>query len=378
MPWKVTPVLELRKVFVQQVDVLHRPVAVVCREYGISRKTAYKWLARHRSAPQLPLADRSRRPRREPRRTASEIEARVIEVRHRFGWGSRKIRAILTAEGVAVPSVPTINAILQRHGLITSAPQTEQPPPHFFAHPEPNELWQCDHKGPRDVARQKIYSLTVIDDHSRFLLALHPCLDLTMKTAFAALWSIFGEFGLPERILCDNAFGSLHQVPKTLSWFEAQLIRLGIRPIHGRPYHPQTQGKAERLHGTLEREVWPHVRHDSLEHFTHDVDHWRTEIYNAIRPHEALGDKPPLTRFRPSARPRPDRLPEVEYPAGSVLRKVASTGDIGWKNHRILAGGGLAGEYVRVEERDHDVAVFYAWKQIRLIAKTELQKDNFV
>jgi transposase InsO family protein len=376
MPWKVTPVLELRKVFVQQVLVLRRAVAAVCREHGISRKTAYKWLARHRGDPQIPLADRSRRPKRAPRRTSTEIETHVVEVRNRFGWGSRKIRAVLLAQGVAVPSVPTVNAILQRHGLITSTQRMEQPPPQFFTHSQPNELWQCDHKGPREVARQKIYSLTVIDDHSRFLLALHPCLDVTMKTAFAALWSVFGEFGLPERILCDNAFGSLHQVPKTPSWFEAQLIRLGIRPIHGRPYHPQTQGKVERLHGTLEREVWPHVRHDSLEHFAHDVDRWRTEIYNPLRPHEALNDQPPLARFRPSPRPRPDRLPEIEYPAGSVLRKVDSTGRIGWKTYRILAGAGLTGEYVRVEERDHDIAVFYAWKQIRLLAKTQLHRDN--
>ena len=178
---------------------------------------------------------------------------------------------------------------------------------------------------------------------------------------------------MPQSVLCDNAFGTTFEVPKTVSWFDAQLIRLGIRPIHGRPYHPQTQGKVERLHGTLEREVWPHVRRDSLLHFSEDVNHWRTQVYNTIRPHEALGDKPPLSRFCPSPRPRPAEIPEVEYPSGSITRKVSTSGDIRWRKYRILAGGGLVGQYVRIEERDHEIAVYYAWKQVRGIPHAQLK-----
>lgn len=378
MPWKVAPVCELRTFLVHQVLSLKRPVAEVCREHGISRKTAYKWLARYRQAPGEPLADRSRCPRARPRRTTEQSEAQVLAVRSQFGWGARKIRAYLLAQQIAAPSVPTVHAILRRHGLVVA--EASQPPAavQFFERSRPHELWQCDHKGPLEISRQRVYPLTVLDDHSRFLLTLRPCLDLSMKTVFAVLWEVFGEYGLPESILCDNAFGSTHETPKTPSWFDAQMIRLGIRPVHGRPYHPQTQGKVERLHGTLEREVWPHVRRDTVEHFTADLTRWRTEVYNPLRPHEALADQPPLSRFRHSPRPRPAQIPEVEYPPGSILRKVSTVGDVRWRKHRILAGRGLVGQYVRIEEREHDLVLFYAWKPIRILAHHQLQGHNML
>src|SRR5262249_45991116 len=157
---------------------------------------------------------------------------------------------------------------------------------------------------------------------------------------------LFGDVGLPEQLLCDNAFSTAKNSGVGLSAFDAWLIRLGIRPTHGRPYHPQTQGKVERFHGTLEAELWPHVRRDAIGHFAADCEAWRP-VYNAIRPHEALGDEPPVTRWRPSPRPRPDRVPEMTYPAGSEVRRVGQVGDVRWRCYRILAGRGLAGEPVR-------------------------------
>src|SRR6185369_11706141 len=156
----------------------------------------------------------------------------------------------------------------------------------------------------------------------------------------------------------------------------ARLVRLGVRPLHGRPYHPQTQGKVERLHGTLEREVWPHVDRSTAAAFDRDVQRWRAEVYNPLRPHEALGGQPPLRFFRPSERPRPPRLPEVSYPAGSATRRVDKGGDISWRGYRILVGAGLAGEAVRVEERDREVAVYYCWKQVRGLPVAELAKGK--
>lgn len=378
MPWKVARVSELRAALVRKVLVLKLPVAQVSAEFGVSRKTAYKWLARGRAEPDAAPADRSRRPLKSPRRTADDLERRVLEVRALYGWGARKIHARLTAQGVALPSVRTVHRILRRHDRLAPRGDKLDAAPQFFARSEPNELWQCDHKGPLEIGRQRVFPLTVLDDCSRYLFPLRACLDVGMPTAFAVLWELFGEFGLPAGILCDNAFGSNFSVPRTPSWFDAQLIRLGIRPYHGRPYHPQTQGKVERLNGTLEREVWPHVRRDSIEYFERDVDRWRSEVYNLVRPHEALGDQPPLTRFRPSPRPRPPRVPEVEYPAGSVLRKVAHGGDIRWRGYRILAGSGLVGQQVRVEDRGDELAVFYAWKQIRSLAVREMHRDNYL
>jgi transposase InsO family protein len=376
MPWKVSPVSQIRLAFVLQVRNLQAPVAVSAREFGISRKTAYKWLRRHDLDPQTPLADRSRKPHLSPARTDTSIEKRVLEVRAQFGWGPRKIRAFLAREEhLSMPSIRTVANILRRQGAL--APTTSDTPDlQRFQRDAPNQLWQCDHKGPLEIDRQKIYPFSVLDDHSRFLLALEPCLDLSMKTAFDVLWTTFGEFGLPDALLCDNAFSTTYCVPKTLSWFEAQLIRLGVRTLHGRPYHPQTQGKAERFHGTLERELWPRARRDNLEHFRSDLDHWRLQVYNTLRPHEALADDPPLARFRPSNRPRPQTLPPVEYPPQALLRRVSKAGDVCWRGYRFLAGHALAGELVRIEETDQEICLFYSWKKIRSIPRSVLQRDK--
>lgn len=367
MPWENPPVSEVRLAFIHQVITLNSSVAHACREFRISRKTGYKWLDRYRQQPEQPLNDLSRKPRTSPKRTGDPVETRILEVRDRFGWGARKIHAFLTERNVPVPAARTITNILRRHGRIVTKQKTDPENIQFFERSQPHQLWQCDHKGPIEVGRRKLHPFTVLDDHSRFLIALEPCLDVSMKPAFDVLWKAFGEFGMPEAILCDNAFSTAFQVPKTISWFEAQLIRLHIQPIHGRPYHPQTQGKVERLHGTLEREVWPHVRKDSIDHFDEDITNWRRDVYNTIRPHEAIGDKPPVSRFRPSTRTRPKRLPPVEYEAGSLLRIVSTSGDVRWNNLRILAGRGLVGQFVRIEERDHEIALFYDWKEIRTI-----------
>lgn len=377
MPWDVLQVSEIRRAFVHRVQTLGHSVSESCRQFGVSRKTGYKWLKRSAESPQVQLCDRSRRPHLSPRITAPSVEDAVLEVRQQYGWGARKIHAFLRGKLPELPSVRTIHAILRRRGAVLAKPQ-DAARPQFFERGRPHELWQCDFKGPLEIARQKVHPFTVEDDHSRYLIALRAGTDLTMKTAFAVLWEAFGEFGLPESLLCDNAFGTAFEAPKTLSWFDAQLVRLGIAPIHGRPYHPQTQGKIERLHGTFEREVWPHVRRDCLEHFNEDINRWRCEVYNSIRPHEALGDQPPITRMRPSPRPRPDRVPDVEYPPGSVLRKVSTVGEIYWKSRRILAGYGLIGEYVRVEEQERCLAIHYGPRMIRTIAYDDIQGDKML
>jgi Integrase core domain len=225
-----------------------------------------------------------------------------------------------------------------------------------------------------EVDRQRIVPLSVLDDHSRYLLALRPCTDMTFATVQAVLWELFGDVGLPEALLCDNAFAAKNS-GVGLSSFDGWLVRLAIKPVHGRPYHPQTQGKIERFHGTLEREVWPTARRDSLPHFTDDLEAWRP-IDNTIRPHEALGDQPPVRRWRPSARPRPDRVPEVVYPAEAVVRTVCSTGTVRYRRCRIIVGRGRAGERVRIEEASGQVEVYYSDHRVRCLAPSQLDGDR--
>lgn len=377
MPWKVQPVSTLRAALVLAVRDQGLSVTQAARDFGVSRKTAYKWLARADGQPLQPLWDRPRRPRSCPSQTPPEVTQAILQARRRFGWGPRKLHAYLGGQGLrGLPSARTVANILRRHGAVPAPRPAAEPL--RFQRPCPNDLWQCDFKGPLEVARRKVHPFTVLDDHSRYLIALAPCLDVTMASAFAVLWEAFAECGLPQAILCDNAFGTTFAAPKTLSWFEARLIRLGIEPLHGRPYHPQTQGKVERLHGTLERELWPHIRRDCLEQFTADLHAWRCGTYNALRPHEALADQPPARHWQASPRARPRSLPEVGYPEGAVLRKVSGVGDVRWRRYRILAGRGLVGQYVRIEEREHEVALFYAWKQIRTIAVASLQPGTML
>ena len=375
MPWRNAPVSEQRLVLVNLVEHLHHPVAQVCRQMGVSRKTAYKWLARYRAAPDQPLGDRSRRPRHQPRRTAAGIEAELVAARDAYGWGARKLRALLGSPGRTLPSIPTVHRVLQRHGRVHPRVPVPPPPLQRFERTGPNDLWQLDHKGPIEIGRQKRYPLTILDDHSRYLLAVEPCGDLAMATAWAVLWEVFAQAGLPAALLCDHAFAVKHEMPGTLCRFEAWLIRLGIQPLHGRPYHPQTQGKVERLHGTYEREMYRHVRRDCDEHFRADARAWR-QLYNRTRPHEALGDQPPITRWRISPRPRPDTLPAVAYPAGARLRVCDAKGEINYAGQRIAVGAGLAGEPLRLEEDAVELRVYYAWKKIRVIPAATLAGDR--
>lgn len=374
MPWKVQPVSEQRTALVHAVRTAGLSVAEAARRFGVSRKTAHKWLARFDADPAGPLVDHPRRPGRSPGRTAEDIEAAVLDARDRYGWGPRKLHAVLKAGGRPAPPPRTIAAILRRHGRIAGPSGPDAAPPRRFEREAPNQLWQLDFKGPIEVERRRVVPLSVLDDHSRYLLALRPCTDQTFATVQAVLWDVFGDVGLPEAMLCDNAFSARNTLAG-LSGFDAWLIRLGIRPIHGRPFHPQTQGKVERFHGTLERELWPMARRDRLDHFAEDLERWRP-VYNAVRPHEAIGDEPPVCRWCPSPRPRPATVPEVVYPADAVLRKVGPGGEVRWHTARIQVGLGLAGEWARVIDRGDQVEVYYATYRVRCVPAELLREPR--
>jgi transposase InsO family protein len=349
-------------------------VSEVSREFGVSRKTAYKWLSRYRADPLAVLSDRSRRPLRSPGKTVESVEHSVLAVRDEFGWGGRIIRRILcnqdaSAQGAVIPASRTISRILHRCGRSRSrakpAEQTFQP----FERPAPNDLWQLDHMGPREIARQRYHPFTITDDHSRFCLCFEPLRGTGIDLYWPVLWEAFATYGLPGAILCDNAFSAWGL---GLSEFDHRLIRLGIRPVHGRPYHPQTQGKVERLHATISRELFGFkARTGEMQTFLEDRDCWQ-RTYNYVRPHESLGDCPPISRFRNSERKRPDHLPPMEYPAGAVLRKVSQVGDIHFKRVRIAVARCLHGQYVRIEETEHQIAVFYGPRQLRTLGRDQL------
>lgn len=380
MPWKgALTVSDIRLLFVQQVQQRALTLAAACRLYGISRKTACKWRRRFRQGGREALADQSRRPHHSPGRTDPQIEQAIVQTHQRFHWGAAKIHAYLTAhEDLCLPSITTVHAVLQRYQQVREKPATPEPVQRF-EHAHPNDLWQMDFKGPLEIQRVRIHPLSILDDHSRYLLKLEGCTSIRYEPVWTRLWDLMGEVGMPKALLCDNYFNSrAGGCSVGLSWFDSQLIRLGICPSHGRPYHPQTQGKVERFHRALQAELGPDLDTSSLAALNRQFEHWRTEVYNRIRPHEALALQPPISRYRPSPRPRPARLPEVEYPSGSLLRRVQPAGCISYRSCRLLIGTGLAGQYVRLEERDALLHVFYGWYPLRPIPLDQLQAHTTI
>jgi transposase InsO family protein len=333
------------------------PVAEVCRALGVSRVCAYKWVDRYIKEGESGLRDRSRRPHHSPNATPQAIVATLTTERERYPyWGARKIRRRVQNTSVEVPSERTVGRILKREGLI-SASASPADPAQRFSRLEPNQLWQIDYRGPvRGVWGCQAVPLVVLDDASRYLLGLWSLRNKTLALTWQRLWELFGAFGLPDALLSDNdsTFGG-RAGP---SQMEVRLMRLGVDVLHGRVYHPQTQGKVERLNGTLERELMRHYEFGEAEQLQSELDRFRLR-YNFERPHEALGLEVPARVYRPSPRPRPNWLPELEYARGSVLRRVDVNGRISWKGQEIYLGDGLIKERVEVRESGEGTEIFY-------------------
>lgn len=347
-------------------------ISELCRRYGISRKTGYKWLAR------VDMSDLSRRPLSSPARTATRIEARVIEVRRQHpAWGGRKIAHVLERDLFIDVAPSTVTSILHRAGLIRPEASDASKAWQRFEHARPNSLWQMDFKGHFQVGTQRCHPLTVLDDHSRFNLALHAMTGEDGITVRAALTRVFERYGLPERINADNGppWGS---AGRGVTGFCAWLIRLGIRVSHSAPYHPQTNGKDERFHKTLVAEVLSGFFFDDFESLQRRFNEWRG-VYNNERPHEALDMQTPSDRYQPSLRSMPSSLPPIEYSPDDVVRRVQAMGIVKFKGRRLRTSVALHGQPVALRpDRDIDGAydVFYCHQKIDRFDLNEVKSES--
>jgi transposase InsO family protein len=231
-----------------------------------------------------------------------------------------------------------------------------------FEREKPNELWQMDLKG-IGHPRPAYEPFSVLDDATRFSLSVVPLEAQTLSLIWEALWALFEQFGLPGQILSDNGPAFRVAAGRLPSKLDVRLMRLGVGSAHCRPYHPQTQGKVERFHETQEKELGRALRQPTLQMAADRLEHFRTQ-YNWIRPHESLGMKTPGSLYRPSNRPRPNRLPEHVLPEGCLARKVDKSGIIGLKAVRYRLGVGLSGEYVQLEAQEQDFAVLYCGRRL--------------
>lgn len=354
MPWPVKDLFSVRLDFVnlaQQPDVNMRQL---CRRFGISPTIGYKWLQRFAEGGADALEDRSRRPQCSPYQTEPAVEALLIELRRKHpAWGARKLRRRLLDLGHQdLPATSTITGILHRHGLI--GPEHSQAAERYqrFERAGPNELWQLDFKGHFALSQGRCYPLCGVDDHSRYNVLLAACNDQQEATVQGHLIGAFRLHGVPDAILWDNGSpwgtgGGEH------TGLDVWLMRLGVRSCHGRPCHPQTQGKEERFNRTLEAEVLKQGGWSDCQHVQRAFDQWRP-IYNGQRPHDSLSLDTPASRYRPSWRSYPENLPPVQYAPGLQVRRVDASGWISFRCKYWKIGRAFTHQNVALQPTSED------------------------
>jgi transposase InsO family protein len=358
MPWRETSPMEQRLEFVREYDTELFTMTELVAQYGISRKTAYKWLERYEADGVDGLRDHSRRPHHSPQATNRDVVEALLALRRRHPrWGAQKLLAVAARRdpSVAWPSRSTVCTWLRQRGLVTTRRRRARSP-HAPAAPlmsptRVNEVWTTDFKGEfRTADGVYCYPLTLRDGFSRFVLRCDGLLGRTGEATRRRFARAFATYGLPDRIRSDNGGPFASPGLGGLSALSVWWIRLGIIPERIAPGHPEQNGSHEQFHRVLKAETArPPARNCAAQQqrFGRFV-----REYNEERPHEALADQPPATCYQPSRRSLPTRVPTVEYPGHLEVRLVSSNGCVSWKNAPLFVATPLAGEYVAFEEID--------------------------
>jgi transposase InsO family protein len=350
-----------RKEFVCLASNAGANLSELSRRFGLTRKTGRKWLTRFLREGEAGLCDRSRRPHGSPGQTSARIEDAVVTLRQKYPyWGPKKLYALLRSgqiEGFDGPHCPdrsTIARILKRRGLISEENSQKAKPLERFCYEKPNQLWQMDFKGDFLLGnQQRCHPFTMLDDHSRFNLALYACKNQKRYTVQDVLARTFSTYGLPERILCDNGSpwgvtGNESQYAlRSYTQLEVWLMKLGIGLIHGRAAHPQTQGKEERFHRTLTAELLRYRLMRDMPHCQNQFDQWRHQ-YNCLRPHEAINMQPPISHYQVSSRPYPPIILPPHYDSTDITRRTGEGGKIHFKGNHYRIGKAFIGEWIAI------------------------------
>jgi transposase InsO family protein len=335
---------ETRRLFLNAVKATGN-ISQACRDFGITRKTGYKWLNREALGEQL--SDKSRKPNRIANKTDAETEALVLSVREdNPSWGGRKIYEYLVKQGhVDLPSPRTCCNILKRAGCIHPAESLKHVAYKRFAREHCNELWQTDFKGDFLLKdRSRCYPLTILDDCSRFSIMIDCKLDTKgVRDSFERAFCIYG---LPDSVLSDNG-GQFSGFRGGYTGFERWLMEHDVLPIHGRAYHPQTQGKIERFHRTMKYEFLKHHQFANIDELKIQMEQWRIK-YNEVRPHLALNSQSPADVYTPSQRKYSSQIPDYIYD-GRVI-KVNSWGYLRFANWQVYLSETMAETYLEISE----------------------------
>jgi transposase InsO family protein len=355
MPWRVSSVLKQRVRFVTEWESQDWSLAELCRDYGITRSTGYKWLARYELSGIEALGDQSRAAHVHSNQTSDEVQEMILELREKHTrWGARKIRAKLQQGAGAgeyrVPAISTVGAILKQYGLTVA--RKKRPRAEASAQPlapagKANALWCIDFKGWfRTGDGKRCDPLTITDRYSRYLLRCQGVGAADTLHTRAVLEGAFQEYGLPERMRSDNGapFGSNGR--GGLTALAVWWMRLGIQPERIQPGRPQQNGSHERMHLTLGQET-ASPSAGSLRSQQQRFDAFRQE-YNYERPHEGLEMSTPAEHYQRSPRSYPRRLPEPTYP-GCEVRSVGPSGQFKFWVKDVFVSHALAGQSIGLQ-----------------------------
>ena len=360
MPWSQTSPMDQRTQFI--ADYLREVLSVteLCDLYGISRKTAYKWIERYLRQGPAGLEERSRRPQRSPNRTPDEVTQALLEARRRHpSWGGKKLLTLVHKRHPRwdLPHRSTVCDILGRHGMVPKKRQRRH-----IGHPgkptslilAPNDLWSADFKGQFKTGNGRYcYPLTVADSYSRYLLGCQGLNSTSVEEAKPVFTRLFREYGLPKRIRTDNGVPFATSTLARLSRLSAWWVRLGVLPEFIEPGKPQQNGRHERMHRTLKDETTRPAAGSlpaQQRKFNVFIDEFNNE-----RPHEALDQQTPAACYRPSPREMPEKIPPFVYPDRFEVRYVSGNGGIRWNRDWVNVSTVCIGEYVGLEEIDNGV-----------------------
>jgi putative transposase len=358
MPWREMSPMEQRLEFVREYESELFTMTELAAQYGISRRTGYKWLERYDAEGVDGLRDASRRPHESPQATDPELVGQLLAVRRRHPrWGAKKLLAVAARRDPAArwPSRSTVCTLLKQHGLVTPhrrrARVAPAPAAALASATHANELWTTDFKGEfRTGDGAYCYPLTLRDGWSRFVLRCDALAGRTYAATRRRFERAFAEYGLPDRIRSDNggpfAGPGLGRLSRLSVWW----MRLGIVPERIALGHPEQNGSHEQFHSVLKAAT---TRPPAATAIAQQRRFSRFCVeYNYERPHEALDDDVPGHRYHSSRRPLPPRLPALDYPGHFEVRRVSSIGQVSWRGAGLFLSEALAGEAVAFEEVD--------------------------
>lgn len=352
MPWTETCIMDQRMRFIVEYDMRELPVRVLCRKYGISPKTAYKWLRRvEELGLEEGVKDRSRAPHRHPNQVQPELEEAIVAGRLAHPtWGPRKLQALLKRQDASTPwpAASTIGEVLKRHNLVRPRKRRRRTPPYtepFASAQCSNDVWCADFKGWfRTGDGRRCDPLTISDACSRYLLRCRAMNATDCEAVRPVFEAVFKEYGLPWAIRTDNGPPFASRAISGLSRLSLWWLRLGVVPERIEAGHPEQNGRHERMHLTLKQETACPPRRTLLAQ-QRRFNRFRQE-FNKDRPHEALAMQTPASLYVPSRRPYPRHEPQWEYPLGMTTRQVSKGGRFRWHSGNVFLSHVLDGETI--------------------------------